>query len=132
MLKRINNFFFHKSESNTKLNLKKNGRKIKVEIEKCIIKPVQHWEKKEEKGALEIKMLDALSGREAIKDVQVNGCYIIYEYELQGDTKKKLVSPFINKDHVTLSFLLQGQKEIFIYMNPDNSDEYYFDLEFLN
>lgn len=68
-------------------------------------------------------------GKDNMHSIESEGCYVQYTYTDFDGQKRTLCSPFIQKDKATLSFMLLQLRELSIYINPQNPDEYYFDLE---
>lgn len=82
--------------------LKQNGEKINVPLHQCDIKEGDY-------------------------------CVIIFSYNNPRTGAPEIfVSPPINRDKVTLTFYLEKQKNIFVYVDKSDRSKYYFDLEFLS
>lgn len=131
MFKLLSKFFQNKKEEQVNRALINSGIKITVSIDDCEVKPVIDFVEEQQSGAMETIMLDALAGKDQLKQNKREGCYLIYKYRTEND-EKRLLSTYIAKDPVTLSFILQQRRSITIYINPVNSSEYYFDLNFLD
>ena len=127
--------FFRKFFSNNRIKdlsgLRDTGKCIKVNTDSIDIKQISYIEEIQKRGALEIRMLDALANRDQMTKVKVDGCYFIVDYKAENGQKTKLMSHFIAKDKATLSFLLLNQREINIYLDFNNPENCFFDLFFL-
>ncbi|HVI48045.1 MAG TPA: hypothetical protein VM802_24470 [Chitinophaga sp.] len=130
MLERFKRILF-KQKREVPSDLKETGECIKVNTENIEISPVNYTEEVEQGGALEIRMLDALSGKKRMENIAINACYLVYNHKTEDGKERRLISSIIHKDKSTLSFLLLNQGEINIYLESKDSDKYFFDLEFL-
>ena len=76
-------------------------------------------------------MLDGIYGIDrSKKTVRSDYSIIVYNDNINGK-KKQFYSPEIDKDSETLSFLLERQGIIDLYIDNNDLDNYYFDLKFL-
>ncbi len=114
--------------------LKRFGDKIKVNLDDCEIVTNNYTKDVVTASPYNVQVFDALydSNRpnRNIKKVNVNQSIIIFETDRLG-RKEKFKSLSINKDEITLRFLLAQKKETLIYVDRNQKDKYYFDLEFL-
>lgn len=95
----------HNSQNKARMDaekMKQNGEKINVPLDQCDIKEGDY-------------------------------CIIIFAYNNPRTSAPEIfVSPPINRDKVTLTFYLEKQKNIFVYVDRSDRSKYYFDLEFLS
>ena len=126
-------------------DLKENGEKIIVDLNKCELKSNSYTEERERYGhqnelltlglEREIQSLNAMGGGSMrnIEQVEILQTVIIYS-KLNSKTgvTEKFISRVINKDETTLSFYLDRQKQTTLYVDKTNRQRYYFDLDFLN
>lgn len=126
-------------------DLKANGEKIKVDLSQCELKENHYSEEKAKYGhenelltfdiEREIQLMNGLGGgsHRNIKQVQVIQTVILYTMDnARTGQKERFVSRVIPKDKVTLSFYLDKQKFSTLYIDKNNRERYYFDLDFLN
>lgn len=120
------------SKGITAEEIKRKGRKIHVDLLKCEIKTNHYTEERDKYAHLgetgrDLEFLNAITGNEMdnVEQVKVLQSVLVYEHE-----GKTYYSHIIPKDEVTLSFLLEFQKETFIYVDVRTGD-YYFDVDFL-
>lgn len=106
--------------------------KIKVDLNSCKIRSNSYSQQIPETKDSRSMLLDAMyDSNSNIRNVEINQAVVIFETDINGQ-REQFISPPINKDAITLSFLLDKQKETYIYIDRDNRSKYYFDLEFLN
>ncbi len=111
--------------------LKKNGDKITVDLNICEIVTNNYVEERESNSSYRVQAWDALyDSSRNVELVSVNQTVLLFETDRHGN-KERFRSPTISKDEITLKFLLDRQQETFIYVDRDNRERYYFDLEFL-
>ncbi|MCD2425513.1 hypothetical protein LQ567_22200 [Niabella pedocola] len=126
-------------------DLKLNGNRIRVDLTQCEVKEHNYAEERERYGHSnplltlsfegDIQAWNAIGGGSFrnIEQVQVTQTVIVFNYLNQQTGKmEKYVSRVIPKDKVTLSFYMDKQKQTDLYVDKVNSNNYYFDLEFLN
>jgi len=122
-------------EDNFKKEIEKfklNSEKIPVDLNNCLIKTNNYTEQIEKESGYRAQTLDALyDSSKNVESVNVYNAVLIFETEINGQ-KEKFYSPTINKEEITLRFLLDRQKETFIYVDKGNRKRYYFDIEFLD
>jgi len=113
-------------------NFKLTADKIKVDLNNCKIRINNYTEQVEKVKSYKAQTFDAFyDSSKNIENVNINQAVLIFETDKFGQ-RAKYFSPTIYKDEITLRFLLDRQKETFIYVDRDNRSKYYFDLEFLN
>lgn len=111
--------------------LKVTADKIKVDLNSCEIRSNSYSQQIPKEKDSRSVLLDAMYDPDSnIRNIEINQAVVIYETDINGQ-REQFYSPPINKDAITLSFLLDRQKETYIYVDRDNRSEYYFDLEFL-
>jgi hypothetical protein len=76
-------------------------------------------------------MLDGIYGIDRSKKTSRNDYSIIVYADNINGKRIQFYSPEIDKDSETLSFLLERQGIIDLYIDNNNFDNYYFDLNFL-
>jgi len=113
-------------------DLKLNGEKIKVEFSKCEIKSNGYTEERERYSDYRIQAWNVLAGDsdKNVELVDINQSRIIFHHEINGNTET-FISGIIPKDQITLSFELDEKKETTLYVDRNNRENFYFDLEFL-
>jgi hypothetical protein len=110
---------------------KANSEKILVDFDKCEIISNNYVEEVETESFNNNQAWEALYDSERnVKKVEVNQARLLFEADRFG-TKEKFYSSMICKDEITIRFLLAKQKETFIYIDKNDKDRYYFDLDFI-
>lgn len=115
--------------------LKTHGDKIVVELAVCEIKEDHYSEDSEKNSSLSwgltgtfanggLYPLDNVEHQEGARSVIVFEC--IYK-----EKPVQFRSHIISKDKTSLLFHIYGKKETCIYIDPNDKNTYYFDLEFL-
>lgn len=78
-----------------------------------------------------VVILDGMYGIDRRKKkVRLDYSVITYEERI-NEKSQRYYSPEIDKDYITLSFLLEKKNQIDLYIDKGNRNNYYFDLEFL-
>ncbi len=116
-----------------KKELKTNGLTVEVDFNKCEIKSNNYREEieKEYSYMSKYEAIDELTGRDTRVFNNVNNCVILFETKINGE-KAIFKSPLINEQEINLKILMAEKKKTYIYVNKQNKDEYFFDLEFIN
>jgi hypothetical protein len=111
---------------------KQSADKIKVNLSDCEIISNNYTEQVEKVKSYKAQALDSIydSGKN-IEQVDINQTVIVYKTTQYGQ-KEQFNSSTINKDRITLNFLLAKHKETYLYVDRNNRQKYYFDIEFLN
>jgi hypothetical protein len=111
---------------------KQSADKIKVNLSDCEILSNNYTEQVEKVKSYKAQALDSIydSGKN-IEQVDINQTVIVYKTTQYGQ-KEQFNSSTINKDRITLNFLLAKHKETYLYVDRNNRQKYYFDIEFLN
>jgi hypothetical protein len=120
--------------------LKEQGEKIKVDLSKCEIKSNDYSEEQERFGTgilatayeNDIQTWNTLLGDEManVRTVEIYQSILIYNHNYMGKDRA-FISGIIPTEHTTLLFKLDNQKTTFIYVDKNDSQKYYFDLDFL-
>ena len=118
-----------------KANLKLNGEKILVNLPECEIKENYYFDEVEKVHSSRAQSYNAMIGQD-YRNVEKQSRYaavIIYSYSNpKTGASKKFISPVIQKDKISLGFLLNEKKETFIYADRNDANNYFFDLDFLD
>lgn len=119
-----------KEYENSRKSNKRKAKKIRVDLTKCNIECDSSYERIESNNPSNIR--DPWEGikpsKNLVKNIQHSECVIVYEMEYQGK-KVRFESEIIFKDKITLSFMLEHEKETDLYVKPNG--KYFFDLDFL-
>lgn len=114
------------------LELKQKADKVRVDLSVCEIKTNSYSEQVDKVKNYKAKAFDPLyDSDKSIENINSNEAVLIFETEKYGE-KEHYYSPVIYKDEITLRFMLDKQKETYIYIDKENRSNYYFDLEFLD
>lgn len=106
-------------------------KKSKISTSKIKIRSNRYFEDIEESVFLDVKMSEGMFGSNDTSRRQMKViCILVYEKPYRSGIRK-LVSPPINLQEDTLRNILTEVKEIEVYIDPDNEENYYFDLSFL-
>jgi hypothetical protein len=112
-------------------NFKLTADKILVDLNSCEIKANNYTEQVVDQRSYRSQAFDTMRGSpKKYGDIYINQAMLIFETEKYGQ-KERYYSPTIYKDEITLRFLLDKQKETYLYIDKNNREKYYFDLEFL-
>lgn len=112
--------------------LKQEGKKIKINFKDCKVITTNYYEEVPKNSNYKIQAWDSLyNDSDGVESIEINKSRIIYHYNNYNDNYT-YISPIINKDKFSLSFLLEKQKEINLYIDRTDESLYYFDIEFLN
>ena len=65
-----------------------------------------------------------------LEQININQTILIFETDHYGQ-REHFNSSIIDKDELTLKYLMQRQKVTYIYIDKSDRSNYYFDLEFL-
>jgi hypothetical protein len=113
-------------------NLKSTGIKIPVDLTKCKIKSNSWTEERERYSNPRIAFWNEVGG-DADKNIErVENNHSVIEYECEFKGRRQVFLGSISKDETTLRILLELKKETTIYVDRDDVESYYFDLEFLD
>jgi len=108
--------------------IKNSGTKIQVNFSDCTIKSNSFVEEKPRSSDYRVQSLDAIyDPNRTVISKEVNQSIIVYDTVIDGE-KKRFQSGILNKDRITLEFLLANKRETNIYLYQD---KYFFDLDFL-
>jgi hypothetical protein len=123
-------------EENEHLNaeidiLKLNSNKLLVDLNSCEIITNNYTEQILRAKNYRSQALDFVyDSNYNVEEKDVLQSVILFETEHEGK-KEKFYSHTLYKDEVSLRIKFDRQKETCIYIDKDNSERYYFDLEFL-
>jgi len=109
---------------------KSKSKKIRVDLSKCKLECYSSYERVESNNPEEISnQWEGLKpSKNVITNVKKSECVLVYEMDWKGELVR-FESEVIFKDEITLSFLLEKQKTIDLYIK--STGEYFFDLGFL-
>ena len=109
---------------------KSKSKKILVDLSKCKLECNSSYERVESNNPAEISNhWEGLKpSKNVITNVKKSECVLVFEMDWKGELVR-FESDIILKDEITLSFLLEKQKTIDLYIKPNG--EYFFDLDFL-
>ena len=112
--------------------LKDSGTTIDVDFSQCELKSNQYREEVDQGFTLASKYmaLDVMAGRDNREYQNVDQSVIVFETDYKGE-RVTFYSPLINKEKMTLEFLLADKKSTKVYVDRLNKENYYFDLEFI-
>ena len=130
-----------KSKMQEEINrLKQTGRIVNVDFKDCEIESNNYYNEisktdnyiMPDRIKYKIQAWDSIfdSGN-AVENVEINQSRIVYK-DKNSNTNETYVSGIISKDKITLSFYLDKFEKTKIYVDKDDKELYYFDLEFLN
>lgn len=122
--------------------LKSSGEQIVVKLADCEIKSNNYIEEKERYGSdnffttldmeHNIQFFNALGDETRnTKRVSVNQAVLIYILKSENGEQRKIVSHVLPYERTTLLFKLAAHETTKIYLDKNNRNRYYFDLEFL-
>jgi hypothetical protein len=116
-----------------KSNLKLNGEKILINLTDCEVKENFYFDEVEKVHSSRAQTYNAMTGQD-YRNVEKRSRYatvIIYRYtNSKTGESEKFISPIIEKDKISLGFLLSAKKETFIYIDRNDPGNYFFDLDF--
>jgi hypothetical protein len=114
------------------LDLKRHGVQIPVDLTKCKIKSNQWTSETRRYHHPRVEFLNEISGHgdKNVERMESNVSIVEYTTKVSGRTRTFRSNP-VGKDKISLTMLLEMQKETTIYLDPKNKRIYYFDLEFL-
>jgi hypothetical protein len=112
-------------------DFKSTAEVIKVNLNNCTIKTNNYTQEVLASRNYRVQALNTvLKSEKNVEFVNFNQSVLIFETTIFGQ-KKLFRSETIFKDEITLRFLLDFQKETNIYIDKQDSNDYYFDTEFL-
>lgn len=133
-LKEIN--ILEKAEA-LKKELKANGLKIEVDLDKCEIKENHYFEEPNStKNYSDFELLnfsemahyyEMFSKR---KSDEIKQSVVIAKVQVNGQ-EKKILSPILPYDRIKLLFSFDKQKFTIVYIDHNDFERYYFDFEFI-
>lgn len=121
----------HEELQNKIAAFKLTSEKIKVDLNHCEVKSNVYTEEHERIKPLRAQAFDAVfDSSKNISQERVYQSVLVFETEVNG-LLERFYSEIIDKDEVTLRFLIGRQKETYIYFDIEDGT-YYFDMEFLD
>jgi len=128
---------FNELTNGQKLNrlyeeLKINGERIIVDLTKCEIK-TNNYTLEQTVGGSREQFWNVVGGDsdKNVTQLKIIQSVLVYTNDNYGNPET-FTSALINKDKISLSFLLEAQKHATIYVDRRNRSNYYFDVEFLD
>jgi hypothetical protein len=114
-------------------DLKSTGIIVPVDLTSCNVKSNNWTTEVERYNSPRVVLLNEISGHgdKNVERVESNVSRIEYTCDFNG-RPRTFLSPTIAKDKITLQLLLEMQKETAIYVDRDDNQYYYFDLEFID
>ena len=114
--------------------MKLNGEKIRINLVECGIKENFYFEEVNKVHSMEARSYNALIGQ-ANRNTEQQSRYasvIVYHYiDPRTGKTREFISPIIQKDKISLGFILAGKKETFVYADRGDPGNYFFDVDFL-
>jgi hypothetical protein len=126
-----------KKKRNDLAYLKANGNCIRVTLKNCVVVGNDYTEEIQliQNNSLQEFLLNGRSvfdeSDKRIEKRDILQSVAIYECLYQG-SMKKFITPVISKDKVSLTLLLEIQKETDLYVDKEDVNHYCFDLTFLD
>lgn len=106
--------------------LKKNGLRIKVKLSDCKISS-NSWQEETSK-----KYTRSFLEKPEVVIHHRSSSSVSYHHVFKDGTTKLFTSYMIDKSHEELAFIFTFvQKETYIYVNRQNHEDYFFDLDFI-
>lgn len=120
-------------------DLKENGEKLMVDLDACEIKENHYYQEPDNfKNATDIELVTATDlvylynkFNSPPTDNQTLQSVAVFKTNYKGKDRT-FYSPTIAKDKDNLLFKFLAQKKTTIYIDKNDSDKYYFDIEFIN
>ncbi len=118
-------------------NLKTNGHKIMIDLDSCVVKENKYFEEPDYyKNTSNLELFTAMDMiylyhkfKTQASDNRKHQSVAIYNTVYQGK-EQKFISPVIPNDRSHLLILFSIQKTTSLYIDKNNPDNYYFDMEF--
>lgn len=112
--------------------IKSEGQKILVNLEQCEILTNKFYKRVQMSSSKNVQMYNSVfDSKQGVKDVKVSICNLKFK---SNDIHhgKAFISEDIIIDINTLKVKMIIAKNTYLYINKSNSNEYHFDLSFLN
>lgn len=123
---------FLKEIERLKAELRQNGEAVRVEFLKCEVKTNDYSEEREIGYSHRVQFYNALQDeRKNTEIVEVYQSVIVFKYEHEGITET-FYSHIITKEREHLLFILDTKKETMLYIDKNDRERYFFDLDFLD
>jgi hypothetical protein len=119
-----------KQDDNRAESLRQNGKMIDVAFEDCVVKTGQLSVGHVSTLPSGVEMADGLFGKGAKGEEVAQVSYIVYEWRRDGRVLGKFVSqPFFLPEE-TLRYKMELTKTAKLYVDPNDSSSYLFDIKF--
>lgn len=106
--------------------LKKNGLRIKVKLSDCRISS-NSWQEE-----TLIKHTSSFLEKPEVKHENISSSSVSHLHVFKDGTTKLFTSYMIDKSHAELSFIFKYvHQDTYIYVNKQNPNDYFFDLDFM-
>jgi hypothetical protein len=113
-------------------HLKNKGRVLEVKFDDCEIVSNKFYEEQPKSNNYRSQAFDsAYNDNDSVVRSVVNQARIVYKHNIEG-RNVVFQSPIINKDEITLNFLLDRYQATKIYVDVYDHSNYYFDIEFID
>ena len=113
-------------------DLRLHGEAVRIEFSKCQIKTNDYSEEHEIGYSGRVQFLNALQDeRKNTETVEVYQSVIVFKYEHDGITEI-FYSNIIPREREHLLFMLDTKKETMLYIDKEDRERYFFDLDFLD
>lgn len=123
---------FKEEMETIKNEFKKYGEAVRVEFSKCEIKTNDYSEEEETESDDRDQIWNALTDEtKSTRVVDVYQSVIVFKYEHDGMVET-FYSGIIPKEREHLLFILDNKKETMLYIDKNDRERYFFDLDFLN
>ena len=116
------------ADNKEKINrLRQIGNKIIVSLDDCEIKESNYYEDADTHITSAGYFPVSFNSNENYEKKEVDQSVIVYWYK-QGISNYKIISQVFSHDAVSLSVFVEN-KQVVLYVNPDNKDDYLFELD---
>ena len=102
---------------------------LEAEPDNLVVKSKNSFEQ-QDREISQINIIDSLYNSRAGTEIQKFYTIIIYNGKIEDQTIT-FISPPLNFDEVNIRFKLLNASKVKIYINPQNYEDYHFDLAFL-
>lgn len=111
---------------------KKRADTRRVDLDTCEVRHSSYFEERGTDDDLEYEVFSYYhpSYNSTPTYEKVNQVVLIWETTYQ-DVKRRFISPFLDKDETTVRFKMAAAKNTTLYVDPENVENYFFDISFL-
>lgn len=111
---------------------KEKAEKIQVDLLQCEVVSNSYSVEELKHRDYRLQALDSLygNGLSNVRTKNVNQSQLVFTTIIGGENYR-FVSPVVTMDRASLMFRMDAQKHTTLYIDSNNTAEYYFDLEFL-